>query len=287
MPELPEVETVKNDLKERIIGKKIKEVWLDQGFKKNVFPSASIKRKLKALTIEKVDRKAKLLIITFDQELFLLIHLKMTGQLVFEPKRGQIVSGGHEIVGATEVPNKFTRAILKFSDGTNLYFNDLRKFGFMKLTDRKGLDKELEKYGMDPLEKEFDFAHFNSIMDKRPNNKIKIFLMNQKLISGIGNIYADEICFASGILPFRLIRDISIAERKKLFKKIKEVLKSAIGHGGTSVDTYVRVGGQTGNFQKLLKVYGREGMKCKKCTSIIKRIKLGGRSSCFCPVCQK
>lgn len=283
------METIKSGLEKRVVNKKIEKVWIEKSFAKKVSPDA--KKFIKKIQGEKfkvVWRRAKLLIFDISNDLYLLIHLKMTGQLVYRPKSGQLVFGGHPIGKLKELPSKHTRALFTFKDKSTLYFNDVRKFGFLKLVDDAGLAAEIEKYGLEPLDKEFTFKHFSYLLDLRPGMKVKQFLLDQKLISGLGNIYADESLFASEINPQRRVHSLKSYEKESLFQEIKKILRKAIKLKGTSVSDYVNSEGGTGEFQNHLKVYGQAGNLCKKCKKAkIAKIKLGGRSSSYCPVCQK
>lgn len=284
MPELPEVETVRKDLLARIKNLKIKNVKVD--VVKMVSPRMpEFAKKVKGQVIKDIDRRGKLLIFKLTKN-YILAHLKMTGQFVYAPDKGEIIVGGHPIKDLNKVPNKFTHVTFTLSKGM-LYFNDVRKFGWFKYVDRHGLEKELENYGVEPLSREFTLEKFKQILESRPKKKIKQLLLEQKLIAGIGNIYADEVLFYSGVHPECLAKDLKPAEIKKMHQGIKDILYDAIKQRGTSVNTYRDVNGQKGAYVRKLKVYQCEGEKCIKCGTKIKRIKLGGRSSCFCPKCQK
>jgi len=287
MPELPEVETIKRDLDSRVLNKKIKTIWIEPSFSKKILPSTEEFLNLIGKQFKKLNRKAKLLYFETNDNRFLLCHLKMTGQLVYRSETGKTVSGGHAITSVDTVPNKFTRVVFTFKDKSKLYFNDLRKFGYFKFTNNNELEKELSKYGIDALDRKMDFAMFTGILQKRKNYRIKQFLLTQDLISGLGNIYADEALFASGIRPMRRIMTLKKAEKEKLFHSIKNILRLGIEHGGTSVNTYVNGTGTKGDFQNLLKVYGKSGEPCSDCGTIIKKIKLAGRTASFCARCQK
>src|SRR3989339_1850807 len=194
MPELPEVETIRRDLTKVILGKKITNIEVlhkapvKDGVKK--FQEA-----LKDKVIKKIDRVGKLMMLELSSGNFLLVHLKMTGQLIYQNKKN-LIAGGHSFSSfdITDSPNKYTWVIWSFSDGSKLYFNDLRKFGYLKIVDKKQKEKIVAKYGAEPLTKIFTLNKFLEILDKR-NAPIKSVLLNQALIAGIGNIYADEVCF--------------------------------------------------------------------------------------------
>lgn len=294
MPELPEVETIKRQLLKEVIDKKIKEVELRlpkltyfDGKKGDV---KNFKKNLENAAIEKADRAAKILILTLSNEFTLLVHLKLTGQLIYRAKNGDLKRGGHPWpLPEVAVPNKWTHIIFHFTDGSALYFNDLRQFGYMKLVKSAELNeqKEIQKLGIEPFDKNFTPRLFSEMLKRRAKAKIKPLLMDQSFISGIGNIYADESLHFAKILPTRAAGKIKPEEIKKLYQGIKSILQKSIAVGGTSVDTYVTLTGKKGGYEKYLKVYGREGKKCQRCGGIIKRIKLGSRSAHFCPKCQK
>ncbi|MFH1170653.1 MAG: DNA-formamidopyrimidine glycosylase, partial [Candidatus Vogelbacteria bacterium] len=182
---------------------------------------------------------------------------------------------------------KHTRIIFNFADGGQLYFNDLRKFGWLKILSADHKTRLENRHGVEPLSPKFDLETFKTILKRHPNRRLKQTLLDQTLIAGLGNIYADESCFASRIKPARKIKTLSTPEIKKLYRAIKMILKLAIKKGGTSARDYVRSDGSLGNFVPHLKVYGRGGQPCKKCRTLITKIKLAGRGTHFCPQCQK
>ena len=272
MPELPEVETIKRQLNLLIAGKKIRriEVLLPKIVKA---PAIEFKKATSGAKIKAIDRRAKILIIHLQNGWSLLMHLKLSGQLIFDGQK-----------------TKFTHVIFHFSDGHRLIFNDLRQFGYIKLIKTDQLDSffQKEKVGPEPFDKNFSLARFVARLDRRPNAKIKQFLMDPTNIAGIGNIYSDEILFASRIHPLRKIKDLKPDEIKTIYRNIRKILTEAIKLKGTSANLYLDAYGRQGDFFKHLKVYGREGEKCYRCKDkdIVKRIKLGGRSAHFCPSCQ-
>ncbi len=241
MPELPEVETIRRQLAQKIINKR-----------------------LNGQKIIGVRRRAKILIIDFADRSSLIFHLKLTGQLIFDGK-----------------PSRHTRKVFNFDDGSQLIFNDMRKFGWWKKV--KETKKIEEEFGTEALET--DIGTFKILLRKRPNSKIKPLLMDQKFIAGIGNIYSDEILFASKVGPLRLVKTLTAEEIKNIFQNIKKILEAAIRYRGSSVRHYLDACGQKGDYVKYHKVYQRE--KCFVCGTKIKRIKIGGRSAHFCPKCQK
>ncbi len=287
MPELPEVETIVRELNKKISGKKIKDVQIKIPKMTNI-PVLDFNKKVKGKKITKISRRAKMIIAKLSDGNYLLTHLKMTGQYVFVPKSGKIFSGGHPIA-AILLPNKFTHIIFTFEDGSKLFYNDIRKFGWVKYADKNLFNNETGKYGIEPLESKYTFKNFNGILEKYPNRKIKQILMDQSLIAGVGNIYCDEACFRAKIMPTRIVSSLTKEERKKLFTLIPKILQFAIDKGGTSADTYIRTDGTKGKMYDYLSVYGKKGKKCKikKCQGTVEKIKLNGRGTYYCKNCQK
>lgn len=287
MPELPEVETIRRDLAREIIGKKIVSVKVNKTklVKSNL---AKFKKTLRSTSFSDIFRIGKLMIFTLkDTPYFLLIHLKMTGQLIYLDK-GKVIAGGHSWKNMSlELPNKYTHIIIEFKDKTKLFFNDLRQFGYWRIVDKKQKDQIVESYGIEPLKKNFTLAKFKQIIEKR-RTTIKAVLTNQKLIAGIGNIYADEICFSAKIKPHRPANKLTDQEIKKLYRACNSIIKKAIDKRGTTFNSYVDAKGNKGNYNKYLKVYRKENNKCSRCkNSIIKKMKLNGRGTRYCPNCQK
>jgi formamidopyrimidine-DNA glycosylase len=286
MPELPEVQTVVSELQRKLKGKKIKTIEVDAV--RSALPSPSILiAKAKGQVIKAVKRRGKMIDIDLGGDHNLLVHLKMTGQLVYVGKTGQKVSGGHPIGTVGELPNKFSHVIINFTDGSTLYFNDIRKFGWVKYATNIERDIARQKYGLEPFDKKYTLANFKAILKRSPKKKIKQLLMDQEKISGLGNIYADESLFASKIRPMRTAGSLTEKEIKDLYQVIPKILKFAISKGGTTADNYVRTDGSKGQMIKYLKVYGRGGEKCQRCDSAITKIKLGGRGTHYCKTCQK
>jgi formamidopyrimidine-DNA glycosylase len=287
MPELPEVETIKLGLAKSISGKIISDFNCDW-LKMLNQPLAQYKAKLKGLKILALRRRAKMLILDLSQNWHVLAHLKMTGQLVYSDKVKCLV-GGHPIAEGYEcLPNKFTHAVFTFSDQSHLYFNDVRKFGWLHLYDDRGLEQELArmKLGIEPLSPEFTLAYWQALLKKRPRLKIKQFLMDSNLIGGIGNIYSDEVCFYARVRPTRLVKDLKLPEIKLLYQGIKKILLASIKAQGTTFSNFRQADGEVGSYYKQLKVYGRYGEKCNVCQGIVEKIKIGGRTSSYCPKCQ-
>ncbi len=288
MPELPEVETIRRDLKDKILNLQIKEILILDNRSLKGESVKKFKEDLEGSRFIDIERRGKLLIFKLSKkDKFLLVHLKMTGQLIYKNKK-QIIAGGHsEKKDDFNLPNNHTRVIFKFSKDKELYFNDLRIFGYLKIVNEKQKDNIVDNnFGFEPLGADFTLENFKQILKNRKIS-IKALLLNQKLIAGIGNIYADETLFLSGVRPARRVDTLKEEEIKKLFLSIKKILKQAIEKRGTTFNNYVDSSGNKGNFIKYLKVYGRQGQKCKKCGSEIKKIKHAGRGTHYCPDCQK
>jgi len=291
MPELPEVETIKRDLN-ALVNKKIVAFKLLSP-KTASHSAAFFKKSLVGQKLIDIQRRGKLLILVMQNGLYLLIHLKMTGQLIYQSRETKII-GGHSLSSGSyeksvggKLPNKHTRAIFNFSGGGQLFFNDLRKFGYLKLVKKEELDKILQNnYGPEPLTPEFTATKLKNILKSRKTN-IKAVLLNQKLIAGLGNIYVDEALFATKIKPTRPANKVKAEEIEVLVRESNKLIKKAINHRGTTFNNYVDSKGKKGNFSQFLQVYGRKGEKCLVCGGPISRIKLAGRGTHYCPNCQK
>jgi formamidopyrimidine-DNA glycosylase len=289
MPELPEVETIRRDLSEKIVGARIVSVELKD---KKLGEAKNFAKFLVGQKISAVERIGKLLILKISAKQFLLIHLKMTGQLVFEDKE-ELIAGGHEFAKGSvleeiggKLPNKYTRFILNFAGDKKLFFNDTRRFGYVKLVDNNELIAIKSRFGIEPLQNNFTLPALKKIFAGR-RVPVKSILMDQQKISGIGNIYASEILFAARIKPTRLAESLTAQEITKIFQTAKAILKNAIKHRGTTFSDYVDASGNKGGFSKLLKVYERAGESCQVCGGKIENIKISGRSTYYCPKCQK
>lgn len=298
MPELPEVETIRRDLAESIVGSEIvavKILYLKTAKNKAAF----FVKALVGHKIEEIGRTGKLLSLKIKQKkgekenLYLLIHLKMTGQLILISK-GIKTAGGHSLGGGSfessvggDLPNRHTRAIIEFKNGDKLFFNDLRKFGYLKIVTEVELEKIIEVgYGPEPLSAALSVKY---LADKLKNKKtnIKAFLLDQKLIAGLGNIYVDESLFLARIKPTRLANSLKLPEVKNLYLAINKIIKKAIENRGTTFNNYVDSSGRKGNFSRLLNVYGRGKLPCPNCKREIIKTKLAGRGTHYCDYCQK
>ncbi len=288
MPELPEVETVARQLNKVISGKTFKSAIV--GVPKMVLP-LSAKDFVQNITKKKVlgvSRRAKIVVIALSGGHYLLVHLKMTGQLIFVPKAGKIVVGGHpQKDGGKDLPNNYTRAEFHFTGGSTLYFNDLRKFGWLKLVNEQEKNLLLDPHGVEPLDKKFTLNVFTELLTKYPNRTIKQTLFDQHLIAGMGNIYINEASFLAKVLPTRKISSLTKKEIEKLYVSMLAVLRHSIKMKGTSARNYVTASGAKGGFVKYLNVYGRGGLPCPQCQTKISKIKHVGRGTHFCEKCQK
>ena len=288
MPELPEVETIKRGLAKSVVGKTISD--FDCDWKKMINKSlVEYKKILKGLKIIAVRRRAKMLILDLTKDWHFLIHLKMTGQLVYASKVKCVV-GGHPIeAGYQCLPNKFTHAVISFTDKSHLYFNDIRKFGWIRLFSTAQLAKALEdiKLGVEPLSPKFTVKYLKTWIQKRPHNQIKKFLMDSSVVVGVGNIYSDEVCFYARVKPTRKVKDLTAKEIDLIYKGIRSILEASIKAQGTTFRDFRKADGEAGGYSQKLKVYGKYGQKCPICGGKIERIKMGGRSSSYCPKCQK
>ena len=283
MPELPEVETIKQGLSKKIVGLKIKDVQI-----LNSKTFSGDEKQLKNKKVKSIWRKAKVLGIDLENNLTLLFHLKMSGQLVYQGKQRFV--GGHPTTDMTqEMPNKSTSVIFEFSDKSKLFFNDQRKFGWIRIIDNGQLkmDNFLKNLGPEPLEKDFTVEVFKKQLLKRKNLPIKVALMDQSLISGIGNIYASEACFDAKIDPGRKVSELSDQEFKKMHQGIIKSLEDGIKHGGATRAHFVDAEGHKGYFLDYAYVYGKDKHPCKVCGGIIKKITQAGRGTYYCPKCQK
>jgi formamidopyrimidine-DNA glycosylase len=279
MPELPEVETIRNQLQAKIVGKKIKTI--DIRLAKMIVGSSSKKfsQLVRGSRIKSINRRAKILIINLFNNYSLLIHLKLSGQIIFKKllKQGIIKTLKH------------THLIYYFSDGSVLLHNDVRQFGWVKLFETSKLEEyfQKEKLGPEPLDKTFSLKSFQKLLLAKPRHIIKPLLMDQKFIAGVGNIYAQESCFCAKVLPTRIVKTLRKEEIKNLYYCLIKILKKAIACHGSSIDDYLDAGGEKGSYVCHLKVYDRLNKKCARCSGIIEKMVLAGRGTYYCSKCQK
>lgn len=346
MPELPEVETVRVGLSQYIIGKAISRVIHDWD---KSFPNAKadVEAFLIGAKITNVRRRAKVLLIDLSSEHTLVIHLKMTGQLVYRGS-GEAFGAGHpnrSLVGG--LPDKSTRVTFTFTDGSRLFFNDQRKFGWVRLIatplilaaftgsvleanarkqraveqavqqstvreprsndaavvqerlrqaglslaeSKRGTDAVIEfmqRVGPEPLSADFTQADFRKRFLRRPNTNIKAALLDQSVIAGVGNIYADESLWGAKIHPATLVKNVPIRKMNKLYDELRFVLNLAIEKGGSSDRNYVNAEGKRGSYLSFARVFRRENQTCPRCDTTIIKIRVAGRGTHICPKCQK
>jgi formamidopyrimidine-DNA glycosylase len=272
MPELPEVETVVRGLRKKVLGKKVLLVNL---LRPSLLEDESLRnfgRVLKNQQLNDINRRGKFIIIGFSKGHTLVTHLRMTGKyLVFDKKHP---------------PDKQTRMIIEFTDGAALHYSDQRALGRLCLLRPGQKHKSVEKLGPDPFGPDFSVALFSEKLTG-VNRELKDALMDQKLVAGIGNIYASEICFQAGISPFRRTTELNAKELRALHRLTIKILGKAIELNGTTFSDFRDVENSTGNFQKFLKVYGKNGAPCPRCKKEIVRAKQKQRSTYHCPTCQK
>jgi formamidopyrimidine-DNA glycosylase len=288
MPELPEVETVRIGLAELLPGKRITDVDYDWA---KSFPNSpgDVSKFLIGAEIEQIRRRAKVLIIDLSTSYSLIVHLKMTGQMVFRSEEARFGAGhpNESLVG--DLPDKSTRVTLTFSDGSQLFFNDQRKFGWMRLlptVEIMNIDF-FKKVGPEPLDEMFTWQVFRDRILKRPNAVIKAVLLDQHVIAGVGNIYADESLWGAKIHPSTRVSEISPSKIKLLHQELIFVLRLAIEKGGSTDRNYVNAKGKKGSYMSFARVFRREGQPCPRCATIILKTRVAGRGTHLCPHCQK
>lgn len=321
MPELPEVETVRIGLSRLLPGRVVQAVTHDWP---KSFPNAAhdVEQFLIGVRVVSVARRAKVLIIKLDSSYSLVIHLKMTGQLVFvgtaqqQNDKGSMSHAGNELVKSErppsttrlpdetevrfgaghpndslvhELPDKSTRVIFEFSDDSKLFFNDQRKFGWVRLLPTAEVPNIdfMQKVGPEPLDAEFTWRQFRDRLLRRKNSNIKAVLLDQSVVAGIGNIYADESLWGAKLHPETLIRDIPPAKFKPLFDALQGILRLAIEKGGSTDKNYVNAEGKRGSYLAFAKVFRREGQPCRRCGTIIIKTRVAARGTHICPKCQK
>ncbi len=298
MPELPEVQTVVNDLNKKVIGRRILSVWFDwpKAIKK---PSPKdLRNKIRGLRITEVKRRGKNILVylteTKNQKLktknyILLIHQKMTGHLLYG--KWQIVN--HKVIPVSkgslrEKVNDYIHLIFYLDNGMQLALSDLRKFAKVVFGTREEIENlpELQKMGPEPLDKSFKVDKFVSLI-RVQKRKIKQVLMDPYVIAGIGNIYSDDILWQSKIHPLTPTNQLKTYQLKNLYRAMRQILKKALKLRGTSISDFRDTAGKIGFYGDKRLVYQREDEPCRRCGTEIKRIKIGGRSAHFCPKCQK
>jgi len=287
VPELPEVETVKRGLLKLIVGRKIVAVKSDNP---KSFPNSS--NDIAAFLIDSkiidVRRRAKVLMIDLSTNYTLVIHLKMTGQLVFVDSTSRFGAGhpNDSLVG--NLPDKSTRVIITFSDESHLFFNDQRKFGWVRLIPTAEVPNLpfMLKVGPEPLEPDFTAKQFIARFKKRPRTSIKAAILDQSVIAGVGNIYADESLWGAKIHPARKVESVTDAELTELYSQVRYVMNLSIEKGGSTNRNYVNAEGKKGSYMDFARVFRREGLQCPRCGDEIVKIRVAGRGTHICLTCQ-
>jgi formamidopyrimidine-DNA glycosylase len=278
--ELPEVEVVRRDLEKEVVGRRVREVEVRPHRNAMRVIRRHARRKefadrLAGKKIAKVDRKGKYVLLYLDDGDVLVVHFGMSGLFLRGTKRQSLPPHTH--------------VVIEFQQGGDLRFVDPRTFGemFVATADELGKVKELDHIAIDPLEDTFTWQEFSAELARRAS-KLKPLLMDQKFVSGLGNIYSDEVLFAAGLRHDRMSDSLSSQEVRRLYRAIREVVQDAIRYRGTTLDdeAYVDLFGKPGEFQMELKVYGRKGLACRRCRTPIDSVKVSGRTSYFCPQCQ-
>ena len=278
MPELPEVETVRKGLRGFILNAKLKRVEI-------LCEKSFIGEPVYGKVVD-IRRFGKALVIDLDNGWSLMIHLRMTGQLIYDGT--ERYAAGHPSENfVAKLPNKQTRVILEFDNGV-LYFNDQRKFGFIKViaTDEVEKDAFIRKLAKEPWE--MSATELMEALQRHKKSAVKAVILDQTVISGLGNIYADEALYRAGIHPARKAGSLSLEEATDLLKAACIVMDKSIESGGSTMRNYVKADGTRGNYLDLFaKVYQKDGSPCEKCGTEIRKIKVGGRGTHFCPQCQR
>jgi formamidopyrimidine-DNA glycosylase len=281
MPELPEVETIRRRLSELVVGKTIAAISVHREKSFQGSPGLLAGAKITALS-----RRSKIIQIDFDTPLHLLVHLKMTGQLIFDDGTRR-VGGGHPTRDFTaDLPSKHTRVSVEFSDKSKLFFNDMRVFGWLKVLEPAQLAQEYAGLALDIIDSQLLPEAFIAAA-KRRSVPIKQVIMDNAVVAGVGNIYACDALSLARIHPQRPANTLSEAELNRLFSAMREVITLGIQHGGASISNYVTADGLSGTYQNVRLVYKREGEGCPHCTGIIEKLQIAGRGTFFCPKCQR
>jgi len=295
VPELPEVETIRRGLQAKVLGRTL--VKADVRLKKQVrgLTAARFEVEVAGRRIEALDRRAKFLLLHLSGSKTLMVHLGMSGQLSYwdhvkTDTKDFMVSS---LTGLQRTPgqhpvDKHTHVLLVLDQGDRIQYRDPRQFGYMSLVDTAAVDRlpSIKRLGMEPLDAGFTPLAFAGALAGR-RGMLKPLLLNQSAVVGLGNIYADEACFAAGLHPCQTLERVTLAQIHKLFEAIKAVLDQALGEGGTTFRDYRRLDGTHGRNQQYLRAYGRGGKPCLRCSTPMKKILVAQRGTVFCPKCQR
>ena len=278
MPELPEVETIRRGLRGWILGKKIRRI-------KALCEKSLVGEPVGGKVVE-IRRFGKALVLDLDNGKSLMIHLRMTGQLIYDG--AERYAGGHPSENfVSKLPNKQTRVIIEFDEGV-LYFNDQRKFGFVKVLPTAEVEEErfIKKLAKEPWQMSAEELYEK--LQKRRKAAVKAVILDQEVVCGLGNIYADEALYVAKIHPARKAGSLTMAEAKRLLVAARQVMEEGIKSGGSTIQNYVKADGTRGNYLDLFaKVYHRDGQPCERCGAKIAKMKVAGRGTHYCPQCQK
>lgn len=280
MPELPEVETIRRGLQQYLVGHIVQEIYIKDA---RIFTGD--KEEILDTPITQIDRFGKGLVVQFKNGYALAIHLKMTGQLIYQSPATQHITISSK--AGEKLPNKYTRVIFELDKGGVLFYNDVRRFGWIKVVKHQNIQELpfFRELGPEPF-KDLSFEYFTKTLSSL-NTPIKTLLMDQSRIGGIGNIYANDALWEAEISPKRKASNLTLVEKERLYKAIHDVMAFSIEHGAASDNNYVDALGQDGRYQEHFKVYNRAGTACPRCGITIERVKIGGRGTFFCPGCQK
>lgn len=288
MPELPEVETVRRGLERLLPEKIVKAVWYDwpKGFPNS---PADVEQFLVSAKVLVVKRRAKALLIELSSKYSLVVHLKMTGQLVYVGSDQRFGAGHPNASLVGELPDKSTRVIITFTDGSKLFFNDQRKFGWMRLLPTAEVPQLdfFRKIGPEPLAADFTAEIFEERLRQRSQSGIKAVLLDQTVIAGIGNIYADESLWAAKIHPETKVIDLTKKKIVALYTSLQAILRLSVEKGGSTDRNYVDAEGHRGSYLAFAQVFRREGKPCPRCGTTILKLRVAGRGTHICPHCQK
>ncbi|MBR3164140.1 bifunctional DNA-formamidopyrimidine glycosylase/DNA-(apurinic or apyrimidinic site) lyase [Candidatus Saccharibacteria bacterium] len=289
MPELPEVETIKRGLLTRILNKRIMRIVVLNEKSWRGLPSERIVGE----SIVAIERRGKALLLRMSNGLYVMVHLRMTGQIIVDEgesgeEAARFAAGHPDESFREKMPGRHTRVVIEFEDGVRLYFNDLRKFGFMKVLDELGVQEErfLRKLGPEPWEMTED--DFWERLQRHRTAPVKAVILNQEVIAGVGNIYADEGCFVARIYPGVRCGELTREEADKLLEGLREVMQASIDSGGSTMKDYVKADGTRGDYlEKFAQVFRRNGKSCRECGAEILKTRVAGRGTHYCPRCQR
>lgn len=288
MPELPEVETIRRGLEQAIVGLKFTKV-------KTLHPKSlqtsmeSVRENLIGSTVLSLSRYGKVLVVNLSAGYSLMFHLKMTGQVVLVHPSGKRSAGGHPTKSMAEkLPDNSTKVIFDLSDGSKLYFNDQRIFGWIRLVPTEEIvsDALIARMGPEPLTEAFELQKFATILARRPKSPIKAVILDQSTVAGVGNIYADESLHLAKIHPSTPAASLNPAKVRRLYEAIKTIIALGVEHGGTSFTNYVNALGGVGDYLHHARVFRRQGLECPVCGSEIIKTRVAGRGTHYCPKCQ-